>query len=93
MGAVKACWEKGVRVGTFAFHGTRYVFPPTMDRYHGHQRVAIVVGETLDPAHFPDADAFARAAWDEVRKRFDQAREMRRSPDWESYDRAIRPRP
>ncbi len=62
LGAVKACWERGVRVATFAFHGTRYVFPPTMDRYYGNQRVALVVGETLDPADFPDTDAFARAA-------------------------------
>jgi hypothetical protein len=76
-------------VATFAFHGTRYVFPPTMDRYHGHQRVALVVGETLDPADYTDADAFATAAWDEVSRRFDRAREMRSSPDWESLDRAI----
>ncbi len=89
LGAIRACWDRGVRVAAFAFHGTRYVFPPTMDRYHGHQRVALVVGETLDPADYPDADAFAAAAWDEVRRRFERAREMRTSPDWDSFPRAI----
>ena len=88
LGAVRTCWERGIRVCPFAFHGTRYVFPHTMDRYHGHQRVALVVGETLDPADHPDADSFARAAWDEVSRRFDEARTMRTSPDWESFPEA-----
>jgi len=85
LGAVKACWERGVRVATFAFHGTRYCYPPTMDRYYGHQRVALVVGGTFDPADYPDADAFASATWDEVKRRFAEAREMRVSPDWNTF--------
>jgi 1-acyl-sn-glycerol-3-phosphate acyltransferase len=85
LGAIAACWERGIRVATFAFHGTRYVYPPTMDRFNGHQRVAIVVGDTLDPRDHPSADAFAVAAWREVGRRFAEAREMHGSPEWEGY--------
>lgn len=84
---VEACHERGIRVCAFAFHGTRYAFPYTMDRFHTNQRVAVVVGRTFDPGDFQDGPSFARAVWDEVRRSFDEARRMRQSPDWESFER------
>jgi 1-acyl-sn-glycerol-3-phosphate acyltransferase len=90
LGAVRACWERGLRVGTFAQHGSRYVCPPMMDRFHGRQRVAIVVGETFDPAGFRDGDEFARAVWDEVVRCFAEAREMRTDSAWPDLHRAPR---
>ena len=85
MGALRSCWERDIRIATFAIDGTRYVFPPSMDRMYTGQRVAIVVGETLEPADFLDADAYASAAWDSVRQCFERARQMRLDPDWEHY--------
>jgi 1-acyl-sn-glycerol-3-phosphate acyltransferase len=87
LGAIRAAWEKGLRICPFALHGSRYVFPPTMDRMYPHQRVAIVVGEPLVPRDFPDGDTYALAAWGEVSRRFEEARELRRSPAWESLPR------
>jgi 1-acyl-sn-glycerol-3-phosphate acyltransferase len=82
-GALRAAWEHGLRIGTFAVDGTWHVFPPSMDRFYAHQRVAIVVGDTLDPADYPDGDAYAAAAWDAVKRDFVRARALRSSPDWE----------
>lgn len=87
LGALHSCHARGLRVGTFALDGTRYACPPSMDRYFPHQRVAIVVGETFDPSDFGDADGFARAVWEEVGRRFAEARAMRESSDWDTFPR------
>jgi 1-acyl-sn-glycerol-3-phosphate acyltransferase len=85
LGAMRACWERDIRVGTFALDGTRFIFPPTMDRFFPNQRVAFVVGEILQPGDFPDPDRFAEASWEEVKRCFAKARVMRESPDWIHY--------
>jgi len=87
LGAITSCFERNLRVSTFAFHGTRYVFPPTMDRFHGGQRVAIVVGDTFSPGDYTSAEAFAAAVWNEIERRFEEARRMHGSAGWERYHR------
>jgi 1-acyl-sn-glycerol-3-phosphate acyltransferase len=81
-GAMRAAWERGLRLCCFALDGTRNVFPPTMDRMYPHQRIAMVIGETLSPSRYPDGDAFAAAAWAEVGRCFERARVLRTSPYW-----------
>ncbi len=82
-GALEAAWERGLRLGTFAFHGTRYACPPAMDRFYPGQRVALVAGRTFDPGDFGDGASFADAAWEEVGRRFAEARALREAPGWE----------
>lgn len=87
LGTLQLAWERGLRICCFAQDGTRYVFPPSMDRVYPHQRVAIVVGETMEPGSFPNGDAFATAAWAEVGRCFEKARELRTSSGWEYLTR------
>jgi len=84
-GAMRAAWEQGLRITPFALDGTRWVFPPSMDRFHRGQRVAIVISDPLTPEDYPDGDAYAAAAWAAVQQCFARARAMRRSSDWRHY--------
>lgn len=78
-GALHAAWERGLRVCALAVHGTRYVFPPTMDRVFFNQPVAVTVGETFHPERFSSAEAFAKTAWQAVEGCFVRAQTVRRS--------------
>ena len=77
-GTLHAAWHRRLRVCAFALDGTRYIFPPSMDRVYLGQPVTLVVGDTLQPGQFATQEAFADAAWAEVHRCFVQARALRR---------------
>ncbi len=64
--AMKEAYRHGIKIIPVALHGTRNIVPKSMDRVTLGQRVSVRIAPPLDPADFPDADAYARAAWSEV---------------------------
>jgi 1-acyl-sn-glycerol-3-phosphate acyltransferase len=64
--AMHEAWRRGLRVIPVGLHGSHRVFPRTMDRLNLGERVAVRIGEPLDPACFQDGEALAEACWGAV---------------------------
>jgi len=66
--AIQAAWERGLKVVPIGLFGTTDVVPKSMDRVNTGERVAVSIGEVLDPADHLDADAWVGAVWGAVRQ-------------------------
>lgn len=72
--AIRAAYDQGIRVVPVAIDGSHRVLPKTMDDIHLGQRVAVTVGQPLDPKDYPRSSAFAEAVWNRVHDLFAETR-------------------
>ncbi|MCO4744451.1 MAG: 1-acyl-sn-glycerol-3-phosphate acyltransferase [Proteobacteria bacterium] len=70
----KDCWEDGVPVLPCALYGTERTLPTSRRGAIPFQRCRMDIGEVMEPADYPSADAFAEAVWAQVTSRFEQLR-------------------
>lgn len=66
--AIRAAWERGIKVVPVGLFGTTDVVPKSMDRVNTGERVAVSIGEALDPADYLDEDAWVGAVWGTVKE-------------------------
>jgi 1-acyl-sn-glycerol-3-phosphate acyltransferase len=72
--SLKAAHARGIKLVPVGLDGTRGVVPKTMDRVVLGQRVAVSVGAIVDPADYPEVDAFVEAGWAGVKAEFARVR-------------------
>jgi 1-acyl-sn-glycerol-3-phosphate acyltransferase len=77
--AIEEAWRRGLSVVPVGLDGSGLVFPKAMDRVHCGRKVVVSIGETLDPADSPDAEAFVDACWGRVGELFEASRSARRA--------------
>jgi 1-acyl-sn-glycerol-3-phosphate acyltransferase len=73
-GAVKAAYERGLKVIPVGLDGTCKVLPKTMDQVNRGRPVAVTIGQTIDPARFDDVEAWVQAVWGRVTELFHESR-------------------
>lgn len=72
-GAIKGAFGQGLKVIPVGIDGTYRVLPKTMDRFAAGQRVAVTIGEPIDPAGYTDEEAWVKAVWGRVSELFQQS--------------------
>jgi len=73
-GAVKAAYGRGLKVLPVGLDGTCKVLPKSMDRVYPGQRVAVTIGGPIDPADYPDTEAWVAGVWGRVTELFHESR-------------------
>jgi len=76
-GAIRAAYQRRLKVIPVGLDGTGEVFPKSMDRLNLDRRVAVTIGEVIDPADFAAARPFVQAVWDRVKQLQAQSRGRR----------------
>lgn len=76
--SIKAAHRHGLRVIPVGLDGTHSIVPKTMDSIRFGERVAVSIGEAVDPTGYADDSAFVVATWDAVKTQFLRARALRR---------------
>ena len=72
--AIRDCYRENVPVVPVALYGTERFLPTPMTHAVPFQSCRLDIGEALWPEDFGDEDAFALAAWNEVRVRVGRLR-------------------
>lgn len=73
-GAIKAAYDNQLKVIPVALDGTCKVLPKSMDRVGFGKKVAVTIGEVIDPADFPNGDAWVEAVWGRITELFGRSR-------------------
>jgi 1-acyl-sn-glycerol-3-phosphate acyltransferase len=73
-GAIKAAYERGLKVIPVGLDGTCKVLPKSMDRINRGRPVAVTIGEAIDPARFRDVDMWVQGVWGRVTELFHDSR-------------------
>jgi 1-acyl-sn-glycerol-3-phosphate acyltransferase len=78
-GGIRAAHREGLRVIPVGIDGTCRVVPKTMDVVHTGQRVAVTIGQPLDPKDFEQREAWVAAVWARVTELFEESRRRRQA--------------
>lgn len=64
--AMEAAHDTGLKILPVGLDGTHRVVPKSNDRIATGQRVAVSIGEALDPHDYPDHESWVQAVWGRV---------------------------
>ena len=76
--AIEAAYQNGFKVIPVGLDGTFKILPKAMDRVNLGQQVAVNIGQALDPADYPDQQAWVDAVWSRVGELYRLSRASRR---------------
>ena len=76
LGAIKAAYNRGLKIIPIGLDGTFGVVPKSMDAVNYHRKVVVSIGEPMNPQDYSDAETWSLAVWDQVKNIFAQSREL-----------------